>query len=402
MSCRRAYDIDLTAFLADPRNPAHADFREHYPRCAECAAEVRAWTEVESLLRAPDAHPAPEKLLRLEEDRDALGAVERAALEDHVAQCASCRDELAALRGFEPHAATASGRAHAGGTSALGALLAGLRGLLVQPAFAYALALLFAAPTVYRLVTSDSDLLRQTPVESAAKSEPAVESREEQAAPAANVTPMREAKRKNAPPSGLELERTRPARAKSAAVLRDEAEQDAPLPETVPPSQIEKQRLRALGYVTGEPADAPTELRAAEAAPAEPRAAEKASAVEPQAAEGFASGALSSADAARSADAAPPANDVMAMQQETAAPPRPVLAPSGPGVYRLRVPLEPRMHEVEIRVSPPGEGRLIAEHFRGAAGEVSVEIPAAWIVPGTWHIERRALGRRDVFELQVP
>src|SRR4030095_11636575 len=46
MSCRRAYDLDLAAFFADPRAPELAEFVEHYPRCPECAAEARAWREV--------------------------------------------------------------------------------------------------------------------------------------------------------------------------------------------------------------------------------------------------------------------------------------------------------------------------------------------------------------------
>jgi hypothetical protein len=386
MSCRRAYDIDLTVFLANPRDAAHADFRDHYPRCAACSAEVRAWTEVEGLLRAAEAHPAPEKLLALEEDRDGLAPVERAALEEHVAQCASCHDELAALRGFEPQAVAA---APARGSS-LGALLAGLRGLLVQPAFAYALALLFAAPTVYRLVTSESDLLRQAPLENAAPSEPATELREEQMVPRAAVKPTQEVERKDAPAAAAELERMRPARAKASAVLRDEAEHDAPVPESVPLAPLKKEPLRALGYAAREGVAAPVEVRSAENAPPEAQAAESALA------ESF------TADVSRSADAAPASDDLKARRQAPAAPPHPVLTPAGPNLYRLRVPLEPDMREVEIRVSPPGDGRLLAEHFRGAAGEVTLDIPAAWIVPGTWRIERRALGRRDVFELEVP
>jgi hypothetical protein len=96
MECRRAFEIDLGEFLRHPRDPAWADFRAHYPRCAGCAAEVRAHTEV-ALLLAPD-HPDPERLLRLEDASASLDAGERAMLEAHVAGCVTCRDELAALR----------------------------------------------------------------------------------------------------------------------------------------------------------------------------------------------------------------------------------------------------------------------------------------------------------------
>jgi len=32
MSCSRSFDIDLAAFLRDPRAPELADFVDHYPR----------------------------------------------------------------------------------------------------------------------------------------------------------------------------------------------------------------------------------------------------------------------------------------------------------------------------------------------------------------------------------
>ncbi len=420
MSCRRAYDIDLAAFLADPRDPAHGDFREHYPRCAACAAEVRAWSEVEGLLRPPEAHPAPEKLLAFEEDRDSLAPVERAALEEHVSQCASCRDELAALRGFEPGPAKAPAPARG---SALGALLAGLRSLLVQPAFAYGLALLFAAPTLYRLVTSESELLREAPLERAAdapeaqvlhelqaarkaqvepaapelaaRSRSAAEPRDERSQPRAQVV---EQERKDDSAAANTLQRKAPARAKVSGVLHDEMEEDAPVPESVPFSEMKQEQLRGLGHsnaprrsapsaraTVGEGAEAAGEMRSAEKAP-------------PQApvAGSFA------AEVSRSADTAVATDSLKMHASEPAAPPLPILEPSGPGVYRLRVPLEPGMREVEVRVSPPGGGRMLAEHFRAAADEVTLEIPAAWVVPGTWRIERRAFGRRDVFELEVP
>ena len=57
MSCQRIQEIDLAGFLASPRDAEFASFREHYPVCAECAAELRAWTELEIVLRGP-ADPA--------------------------------------------------------------------------------------------------------------------------------------------------------------------------------------------------------------------------------------------------------------------------------------------------------------------------------------------------------
>ena len=100
MECRRAFEIELGEFLQDPRKVAWDDFRAHYPRCAACAAEVRAHTEV-ALLLAPE-HPDPEQLLRLEDAPASLDASEHAALAHHVAGCVTCRDELAALRRLAP------------------------------------------------------------------------------------------------------------------------------------------------------------------------------------------------------------------------------------------------------------------------------------------------------------
>lgn len=149
MSCGRAFEIDLAAFLEGGREGELADFREHYPTCAACSAEIRAWTELHlGLGGGPESvHPTPETLLRLEDEPDTLPASTRRPIEDHVARCRSCRDELAALRGFaapgrEPSAARSRSRGWSG-------LLAGLRGLVLHPAFAYALLLLVLTPTIW-------------------------------------------------------------------------------------------------------------------------------------------------------------------------------------------------------------------------------------------------------------
>src|SRR5438034_11735632 len=137
MSCRRAFDLDLADFVASAGRPEWAEFRDHYPRCAECSAEVRAWTELHQLLDPPGAHPAEELLLRFETERGRLPAAERRAVEEHLAHCRSCSDELAALRRFdftalEPKAAAAPRPSFA----------ERLRRLVLHPAFAYAIVLL--------------------------------------------------------------------------------------------------------------------------------------------------------------------------------------------------------------------------------------------------------------------
>ena len=50
MACRQATEIDLAVFLLEPGGPEWTEFRTHYPQCQACAAEVRAWTELQSML----------------------------------------------------------------------------------------------------------------------------------------------------------------------------------------------------------------------------------------------------------------------------------------------------------------------------------------------------------------
>src|SRR5437899_4280659 len=143
MSCRRASDLDLADFVAGSARPEWAEFRAHYARCAECSAEVRAWTELHLLLQAPAAHPAEELLLRFETEPGRLPAAERRAVEEHLAHCVSCNDELAALRRFdftalEPKAAASPAPSFA----------EWLRRLVLHPAFAYAIVLLLLYPAL--------------------------------------------------------------------------------------------------------------------------------------------------------------------------------------------------------------------------------------------------------------
>src|SRR5437016_5267679 len=143
MSCRRAFDLDLADFVAGSARPEWAEFRAHYARCAECSAEVRAWTELHLLLQPPAAHPAEELLLRFESEPGRLPAAERRAVEEHLARCASCNDELAALRRFD----FASLEARAAASPAV-SFAAFLRRLVLHPAFAYAIVLLLLYPAL--------------------------------------------------------------------------------------------------------------------------------------------------------------------------------------------------------------------------------------------------------------
>jgi hypothetical protein len=165
MSCRRSFEIELPEFLAEPGAAAFDEFRAHYPRCPECAAEVRAWTELDAQLAAGDgsavgAHPGPEQMARYE----ALAAGDRAGLDRHLAGCPSCREELRQLRAFSPERLAQQvrkplreGRGRA--RRALGSL-----GQLVwHPAFAYAIAGLLLFPTLWQSLERTSMPSASTP-----------------------------------------------------------------------------------------------------------------------------------------------------------------------------------------------------------------------------------------------
>src|SRR5947199_8359019 len=199
MSCRRAFDLDLADFVAGSARPEWAEFRAHYARCAECSAEVRAWTELHLLLQAPGAHPAEAMLLRFETEPSRLSANERRGVEEHLARCPSCRDELTALRRFdftalEPKAAAAPARAPRPSFAAL------LRRLVLHPAFAYAIVLLLLYPALEGRLPSPARQAaredRKAAIERLAdESAPAEEVRRKPAEPAAPANVARSEER---------------------------------------------------------------------------------------------------------------------------------------------------------------------------------------------------------------
>jgi hypothetical protein len=241
MSCRKAQDVDLSGFLAEPRGPAFAAFREHYPACVECAAEVRAWTELHLQLRGPEAHPAPHLLLSYQDEPAALAPERRSALAGHLESCASCRDELAALGAFDPAAAAAPARA-ARGEGPLEWLGAALRRALWQPALAYALLLLLLVPLVLQRwgeVSEPEPLSPDAPslaFETAKRSEqlrrdqPAPDPKESapgrRGAASAPMAPESRGKTK-ADPAGAPAENLPETIAMESAVVLEEAESDS-------------------------------------------------------------------------------------------------------------------------------------------------------------------------------
>jgi Putative zinc-finger len=156
VSCTRSQEIDLLSFFEEPRRPELRAFCDHYPRCRECSAEVAAWDELIRRLgdhaQAP-SHPEPEVLARYDAQSAGLDPAERVRIERHLAGCAPCRDELRALRGFDPAAARAgAGRRERPepGRRDGATWLATVGRVIWHPAFAYAVATLLLLPVLYR------------------------------------------------------------------------------------------------------------------------------------------------------------------------------------------------------------------------------------------------------------
>lgn len=139
MTCRKAFDLDLVACLLDAGRPEWVEFREHYPRCPDCTAEVRTWSELQGGLGAP--HPSANDLVRYESRANDMEPEARKAVAAHIATCRACRDELRALRAFDPRTVAAepapSRPARRWWSPAH---------VVLHPAFAYGLALALAFP----------------------------------------------------------------------------------------------------------------------------------------------------------------------------------------------------------------------------------------------------------------
>jgi hypothetical protein len=386
MSCRRTQEIDLMTFLSDGSGEEFAAFREHYPSCDECAAEVRAWTELHLLLAGgrsgtEAAHPAEEQLLRFEERPETLPAEERRAIEAHLEFCRSCPDELRALRGFD---FASLGASPAAKTPAwrrwLETFPEQARNLLWHPAFAYALVLILLYPIVTR------------------------EWRDSTQAPRAPDIPVLEEG------SFVEPE-ARKRSALSDAVERDYATPEArfeyrtaPASEPSPPPRaamerepaaLERERLGALaqersglgkpsrGFSTEEAAEAnraPKESlpRAGRVAPAALRMAKQKRADAVAAQPGLASfGAVETT--------------ALTLEQDGLAE---LYGSDVREGLRLRLPVSSLAREgtrIEVRVLGPEGRRELRERFQLRANQTYVELdlPAGWVSAGLHSVELR-------------
>jgi hypothetical protein len=373
MSCRRAYDIDLADFLAEPRAERFAEFRDHYPRCSACSAEVRAWTEVDGLLRpASDVHPEPETLLRYADD--ALAPAERSGLAAHLQQCAACRDELTALGGFEAPRTEA-----AQPTRARPSLLDSLRRLVFHPGFAYALLLLVAAPTLYDLVAPGGPASSLAPeAEEPASLRKAGDARMSEEAPADDElrrqATVRDKKENKATETAPLQERVAPPAAKTAAAPKRKA---APRPAAAP-------ALEAF-------ADAD---RAPEAAKAD----EVAEADVPTSSD--VAGTESMALGSRPAQVEVRREELRALGYVVAGSTL-AFEPRPNGGGSVRVPLLRGHGENRVRLISPDARRTLEEVVPDGVAEVSLEIPPAWHEPGAWRVERSAGALTDTFHVTV-
>ncbi len=407
MSCRRTHDLDLLDFLAEPARADFDAFRDHYPRCADCTAEVRAWTELHEALRAEgaDAHPDPELLARFDADRRGLAESERLGLEQHLEGCAPCRDELRALRAFAPAALAATSPARdeppvADATRRpLPGPLAALGRLLWNPVLAYALVALLLLPNLDTLLPGDR-LASEAPPPVATPQEPEAEAPAPQE-PAAMAPPV-------AGPTSPAPERDESVRA------RGELREIAPAPGRAPRAAGKSESASGRSYADD-----------AMASPPEPRAQLR------QLRREFALGADSSLDAgvatgsanvpARSgalakateeseversfrsaateagafqvgagADALRERTDAETLEEtppaETASPLREVTPAEARDGFTLRIALDEPADPVAIRIVAVEGERELRDRLPIVDGLVVLHVPGGWLQPGAYRV----------------
>jgi anti-sigma factor RsiW len=157
-NCHKASEIDLATFLAEPASPEWEEFRQHYPRCESCSAEVYKWTKLERIFRAMDRettapHPSEERLVQFQQSPGNLAPEERQTIQQHLQTCPACREELSLLASFdfsliqrwvdeEKPARVVGAERPIFRESLMTRLLGALRSLVLHPAFAYGVALL--------------------------------------------------------------------------------------------------------------------------------------------------------------------------------------------------------------------------------------------------------------------
>jgi hypothetical protein len=434
MKCRKAFDLDLADFVVEPSSEAWADFRAHYPGCEDCVAEVAVWDEMQAFLRSggpgpTTAHPPKELLLRYEEQRSTLSAIEAAMLGKHLGTCPTCPDEIAALRTFDFSVLRRhpSPRPQPWWTLVVD-VVSWIRLVVLHPAFAYALVLTLLYPALLQLrfagrsrpteqialelprtvahqqITTNGDrpeVMSPPPsTEHIAGAPPNVGAAQQEPRPLRPDDRTRTVARDTAPPTDenaqLAAASTRPRRAASrhaqpaelAAVDRaptDRAVDNAPAAKAPPVADHDENAADELeetvgsdALVHGEPADGDSSA---------PRVLGLADTEEPH---------DDARHARRTAKGAGATQDDAARDASWQTL---VLAPGhSPVVQRadlvtgviLRVP--PADRDVEIRVVGPGGREVARETARSLSGEpVEVRIGATELVAGTYRVLTRRL-----------
>lgn len=395
VSCRQAFQIDLPGFLAEPRARVHAAFREHYPDCRECAAEVRVWTELHLALNAgvlPFEHPPEEMLLRWEEEPGRLAPSERRALDAHLERCASCSDELASMRSMmrrltveEPHEpgwlARAADR---------------LRVVALHPAFAYALVGLLLFPALKLIL---GDIERTGGPASLARDAPRVEP------PSGLARRSEDRLRARAPAleAGRSIAPAPAARPRAYASAGSAREERASSPEPSPPAprpairsrESLHKRLDTVRGAVPEEEGVSDELEASADRGSPPLAGLEV----PPARDEFAFLADSSlaqepARAPKAMRAASPPASPESVVVLTRSAPADVKRPAPGEELVLRVPVPrraPRGADIQLRViSPDGEREQVeSQQIPLAQKPLELRLPSEWLEPGSYQLELR-------------
>lgn len=388
MKCRRAFDADLTAVVRG--EAADADFAAHVATCAECAAEVGVWAELDAMLRAsapPDVdHPEPETLVAFVDAPASLAASTRAGVERHLAGCRVCADEARALRRFDAVQAAIVARPEPDASRG------GIMRVVWHPAFAYALVAVLLLPVLRDQLGRFSAPSRVTEVaREESRQAPESSSPPPAAAPPALIPapPLAESNDRGAGAGGfhdqLGATASRRARDASAAAMEKSkapaaADTDGRVDAAQPaaPAEIDRRERRPLAPGIGAAAKP-------EAAPA----ARARGAVVP----GAAPEPESDVDASATRAGAPAAS---ARAPGAPAPPvvidlgsnEPTLASSALAdrAVRLRVVPPPELGpgSLAVRVRDRSGTREIATRAAYRADAIVIEIPAGWLVPGDY------------------
>ncbi len=105
MPCTKVHEIDVAAFVVDPRAREWAAFRDHFPLCPDCSREVARFATLTLALAGEaagaSAHLSEAEIVALAAPSSRLARDGRDRLEAHLAGCAPCRTELAVARSFD-------------------------------------------------------------------------------------------------------------------------------------------------------------------------------------------------------------------------------------------------------------------------------------------------------------